>query len=161
MHLYLCRHGMAEGARSGRSNRERELTRQGRVNMAREAAVLKRIGWDIEHVFTSPLVRAQQTAGILAPAFDLEPEPEPLLQLGCSPNDVEEVLGRHERLHHVMIVGHQPDLSAIIEHLTGHRLSIRPGGVAVVETDLFRAGLGHLVGFYDPDVLARLGESYE
>lgn len=159
MHIFLMRHGIAELARGGAGDRERALTERGREKMRRQAAVMRRIGWSIDHLVTSPYRRARQTAAVLAESLSVEAEPDELLGLGSVPGDVGELLRRYERLRGVCFVGHQPDLSSVVHFLTGHALNLRPGGLAVVEVQRFREGGGQLRGLYDPDVMERLAES--
>ena len=156
MQLYLLRHGMAEKQSAGGSDRERALTKAGRAQIRQLADGLKRLGWPLEHVYSSPYRRAKETAELVASVLGIRASFEDLLQLGSSPEDVEELLSRAD-YQHVMLVSHQPDLSRLTEHLTGRRLNMPTAGLAVVECAQIQAGRGQLVSLYDPTTLRHLG----
>ncbi len=65
MEFYIVRHGIAEGYAAG-GDAERALTEEGRTKIAEVAAGLARAGVEIDHLYSSPLLRARQTAEILA-----------------------------------------------------------------------------------------------
>ena len=82
-------------------------------------------------VFCSPLLRARETAGPIARAAGLAPEPDERLAPGAAADDVRElVAGRGET---VVVVGHQPDCSEIVLALTGSEHEFGPGAVVEVE----------------------------
>src|SRR5262245_6116006 len=69
MKLYLVRHGKAQTADGSIADEARQLTPDGRKRLETEAQALARIGVDPAHIFSSPRVRAQQTAEIIATAL--------------------------------------------------------------------------------------------
>src|SRR4051812_3404647 len=71
MHLLIIRHGIAE---DGSPDEARALTEKGRRRMRKIAAGLRRIVPALEVPATSPLVRARETAEIVAHQYDLKPE---------------------------------------------------------------------------------------
>src|SRR5512132_2307889 len=72
--LYLVRHGVAEERGDAwPDDSKRPLTDDGMARMRKAARGLARLGVGLDLVLTSPLVRARQTAEILAGA--LEPRP--------------------------------------------------------------------------------------
>ena len=156
MQLYLLRHGTAERQSAGASDRERALTEAGRAQVRQLADGIKRLGWPLERIYSSPYRRASETAELLASTLGVQASFEGLLQLGSSPEDVEELLSRADH-QHVMLVGHQPDLSRLSKHLTGRRLNLPTAGLAVVEYARGQAGRGQLVSLYDPITLRYLG----
>jgi len=64
--LYLVRHAVAEEPAAGVADEARRLTKRGRKRFARLVRQLTGAGMDIDLVATSPLIRARQTAEILA-----------------------------------------------------------------------------------------------
>jgi len=64
MKLYLLRHATAVDV--ALSDAERELTREGREEARIAGAALAELGVKVSHILTSPLVRARQTAEIVA-----------------------------------------------------------------------------------------------
>lgn len=160
MRLYLMRHGVAEDAGFGQADRDRALTEHGRDRLAGQAAALRRLAWPVDRVVTSPVLRARQTAEVIAPVFGLEPKLDERLGLGASP---EAYLAAAVEAHgeHVLLVGHQPDLETAIYFLTGAVSKVRKGTIAVIDLGRSRMGGGRLRGLYDPDELALLGSPFK
>lgn len=156
MVLYFMRHGLAEHASPGQSDRDRALTSKGIERVRRQAEALERVGWPIARLVSSPLRRARQTADLVAHTLGLEVEQDELLACGSRLADVVEVCGRVPDVQHVLLVGHQPDLARHVYELTGAKVAVRKGTIAVVEAQRIRPGRGRLVGLYDPEVLAAL-----
>ena len=156
MRLYLMRHGIAEDAAPGQSDRERALTVRGREKLAQQVAALRVLAWPMEKLVTSPVLRARQTAEAIAPAFGLTPIEDGRIGLGASP-DAYLAAARDADGDHVLLVGHQPDLEIAIYFLTGASVRVRKGTIAIVDLDRLRREGGRLRGLYDPDELALLG----
>jgi phosphohistidine phosphatase len=74
---------------------------------------------------TSPKVRARETADLVCRALGLEPEED--RRLGGGPFDPREVAGDDED---VLLVGHDPDFSLAVNHLTGAQVRLKKGGLA-------------------------------
>ena len=114
MRLYLVRH--AEAA-PGDPDELRPLTPGGR-DQAR--ALGKRLFSEDAVpavILTSPLLRARETGGEIAKAFDIESEPDERLAPGATVEDLREAVeGRGDQ---VIVVGHQPDCGRIAAALTG------------------------------------------
>lgn len=144
MRIVLVRHGLAEDraefAKVGHSDDARPLTDRGRSRMRRSGQGLKRMVETIEIIGTSPYLRAMQTAEILHMQY-----PEAALQMlsGLAPDagvkPVMDWLREQDTMLTVALVGHEPDLSRLVAHLTtgGARpfTSLAKGGVCVLDTD--------------------------
>ncbi len=156
MVLYLFRHGIAGGAPPGQGDVARALTPEGVQRLKLQAAALQRAGFHVDWLVSSPLVRARQTAEVLAPALGATPEIDTLLKPGCTLNDVAELVARRPEAGRVMLVGHQPDLGRLVRMLTGSNAKIRTGTMAVIDAQALRPSGGLLLGLYDPEVVARL-----
>jgi phosphohistidine phosphatase len=130
MRLYLVRH--AEAA-SGDPDEARPLTPEGRRQAARVGDRLAQASPRPAAVLTSPLLRARETAALLAAPLGLEPEPDERLAPGATAADVRAaVAGRGEEP--VVVVGHQPDCGRIAVELTGGaEPAFPPGGVAEID----------------------------
>jgi phosphohistidine phosphatase SixA len=123
MHVYVVRHGEAA---PGEPDELRRLTPNGREQARRLRAEL---GTSFDAVLSSPLLRARETAELVA---GRTPEPDERLAPGATADDVRAaVAGRGDR---VLVVGHEPDCGRIVAALTGEQVrSFRPCGHAVVE----------------------------
>jgi phosphohistidine phosphatase SixA len=131
MRLYLVRH--AEAA-PGDPDELRPLTHEGR-RQARELAK-RMLSEDAAPavILTSPLLRARETGGELARAFDIESVPDERLAPGASIDDVRAAV--EDRGKQVVVVGHQPDCGQIAAALTGGPEPRFPaGGLVVLELD--------------------------
>ncbi len=126
MRLILVRHAKAA---SGDPDALRPLTQEG-LEVA-QALGAELGGLRPDAVVSSPLLRARQTATPIAEAAGVELDLEPLLSPGATPADIRTVAeGRGEL---VVIVGHQPDLSAAVHALSGADVPFSPGAFAEVE----------------------------
>ncbi len=125
MKLLLIRHAIAEEredfARTGKDDRLRPLTDDGRKKMRRNAKGLREIVPEIDLLATSPLTRAAQTAAILDSVYgglseveieELAPEASPDAFLGWLKRQVEE-----KDREIIAAVGHEPSLGHIFTWL--------------------------------------------
>ena len=137
--LLLLRHGIAADPGPDGNDVARPLTAAGR---RRTRAVLQRLVQRqlvCDRLFSSPLVRARQTAELavatqLAPAIELA---EPLAPGGDAQTWLHELGGQHS-LHgqSLVLVGHEPDLSSLAASLIGASascLQLKKAGVAVLQ----------------------------
>jgi len=77
MKVIFVRHGEAQGNRDGvvmGARLDLPLTEKGREDARETAAVLRGSGFEIDHVVSSPLVRALETAKIIVEELGLERE---------------------------------------------------------------------------------------
>ena len=81
--LFFLRHGIAEDQPSkGNRDADRALTKEGIVSMQLSARGMVRIGLQLDHLVSSPLTRAIQTAEIVGKALVLRPRVEAALAPG-------------------------------------------------------------------------------
>lgn len=138
MRLLVVRHAIAFDREEWQgADDERPLTDEGRKKMKRVARGLTRLVERLDLLGASPLVRAQQTAGIVAAAYgDLRITTVPALAPGEPPKALAHwLLGlRHDT---VAVVGHEPHLSGTVAWLlTGterHVLELKKGGACLLD----------------------------
>lgn len=136
MKCYLVRHGQAVDATAWpRSDDERPLTDKGRTRMERAATSLATLDLEIEAIVASPLLRARQTAEIIARELRLAGRLTQDARLGgrFGPESLAEILAEHATAGAVMLVGHEPGMSTTIESLCGGAVAFKPGSVACIE----------------------------
>ncbi|HEY8080035.1 MAG TPA: phosphohistidine phosphatase SixA, partial [Labilithrix sp.] len=120
MKLYVMRHGPAEDDSPTGRDADRALTGPGRERVRDVAKALVDADEAPLAIVSSPLVRALQTAEIVAAVAKVEApvevrrEMEPGAQaLGL----VEELFAAKRK--RVMVVGHEPDVSDLVARLVG------------------------------------------
>lgn len=163
MKLLLVRHAAAvpRGA-AGVSDDDRPLTPKGVKKFRKAAKGLARIVSAPDVLLTSPLPRARATAEIAARAFGrVEPEIEPVLAHG-SVDKIVAVLDKHPGSATVAIVGHEPELSAVLGRLLGaphsEGFAFKKGGAALVDLADGPSGSGVLIWFLKPKILRALAD---
>lgn len=143
MRILIVRHAIAEDriafAATGKDDGLRPLTTKGIERMQQAARGIKHIQPSLQLLAHSPLVRAIQTADILAEHYPktqrlelkaLAPSPTPeqaITQLPPLPNDAT-----------IALVGHEPDLSELIGWLTTGScesfVELKKGAACLLET---------------------------
>lgn len=134
MRVYVIRHGHAIPHHGPVPDAARWLHAEGRQILTGAGAALRDAGVRFDAVLSSPLVRAVQTAELLAAAVGYGDAVEALLALAPdgSPGTVANELP--SRGLSVAAVGHEPSISALAGHLAGRRLgAFRPGQVVCIE----------------------------
>ena len=157
--LYFIRHGLAEDrGEQWPDDAKRPLTEEGISRARKQARGLARLGVSFDIVLTSPLVRARQTAEIVAAAFDPRPyfvQVESLAPGGAYQAILAD-LEKHARKTRVAIVGHEPDLGELAARLIGarHAIAFKKGAVCRIDVDaLPPGGPGALRWFMTPKML--------
>ena len=132
MRLYLLRHGEADWPDWEGEDDDRPLTKAGQKEMHRVGEFLVRQKVKVSVVLASPLPRATQTADIAAEHLKVRAHEETLLSPGCKKEDLVRILRKYpEQI--LMLVGHEPDLSLLVEALTGGRVKMPKAGLALVD----------------------------
>jgi phosphohistidine phosphatase len=124
--LYLLRHGDAEHGDG--EDATRRLTAKGERQAEAAGRALAAMGASLDACLTSPKVRAAETARLACRALGIEPEPTEELR-GGSFDGPAIAAGRGSAL----LVGHEPDFSAEVARLTGARVKLKKGGLAIVD----------------------------
>lgn len=160
MNILIVRHGIAEEVSPDGSDESRALTEEGRKKMKEEAAGFARLGLKVQRIFSSPLVRAQQTAEFLAVEFKLKVETMKELAPGNPPARVAERLRQFRKEEGVMLVGHEPNCSELASYLllgsNGLNIEFKKGAICVIESRDAAAGTGDLLVHLSPSALRAL-----
>jgi len=166
--LYLVRHAIAEDRSDSGRDADRRLTAQGIAKMRRACAGLSRLGVAPDRVYTSPLVRARQTAELLCETLapSTTPKTLPALAPGGARN-VPAALRALPEAGAVALVGHEPDLGQLTALLIGcppgaGSIEFKKGGVAAIELGALPPELpGTLCWLLTPRQLRALGTAGE
>jgi len=154
MRLYFLRHGIAEDLAS--SDFDRELTKRGRARLANAAKVIKQLGARPSLIYTSPRLRSLQTAEIIAEELDIGLTVSEAVNFGFSLSDVQRLTRDMTYDDEVMFVGHNPDMSDLVNELTGSDVAMKKGGLARVDVYDDEAARGELVWLIAPKVFDAL-----
>jgi phosphohistidine phosphatase len=137
-----------EFAETGESDELRPLTRDGKREMKKIAKGIRKIVKKIDILATSPLVRARQTAGIVADEMEMdEAEVTDTLKPESALEDFEKWAGLYAHQDLLAIVGHEPHLSSLVTWLISgkreSRIELKKGGACLIE---FEAEAKHDAG---------------
>lgn len=143
MYICLMRHGKAEPYRDGQDDSGRVLTSRG-IQDVRDMAALARKWWPggTIRIWTSPLIRACQTADIMSQS--LQPA---AIRTDCYIGD-GDLSGLYEELKALpetdtlLIVGHQPYLDRWTEAWTGSPAGFKTASMALVSYDPYDGNFG-------------------
>src|SRR5688500_1510086 len=94
--LWLLRHGEAVPHES-KPDADRELTARGERQALAAGEGLARLGVEFSACYTSPKVRAVQTAQLACKALNIEPEERGELENGFDADDARELLLGHDK----------------------------------------------------------------
>jgi phosphohistidine phosphatase len=156
MRLYFIRHGIAEVG-NGIEDFERKLTKAGVEQMRTGAQVMAKLKVKPAHIYTSPRVRARQTADIVAQALGVQVEVHPDVDYEFNLQVVETLTAGLDDAAEVMFVGHEPSFSETVGELTGGNVIMKKGGLARIDVSSREPLRGSLVWLIAPRVFEMLG----
>jgi phosphohistidine phosphatase len=157
MKLYVMRHGPAEDQADSGLDGDRALTTAGRDRVRAVAKLLADEDESPLTIYTSPLVRCVQTAEIVAVATKVGErggtvEARRELAPGGDLPRLTTALAQKQQPR-VMLCGHEPDVSLIIGHLLGERMTDPFQKAMVVGLQLREGGDVRLRFVLDPKAL--------
>ena len=162
MRLYVMRHGVAMDRHdpAAPSDPERPLTADGSERTRLAVLGLVRLGVHVERVLTSPYLRATQTAAIAAEPLGVPRGAIETLDALAPEQPVDAAVAVIEAAgaRSTLLVGHAPELDALIARLVGATqplTALKKAGVAVL--DVRGPSGGRLLAVYEPKVLRQLG----
>src|SRR3954452_4222513 len=132
--LWLIRHGDAE-PHGARHDADRRLTAKGEKQARMAGEALARLGLEFAAVYTSPRVRARDTAHLAAEALKADPVIHQPLSAGFDAAEARALLAAARGGARLLLVGHEPDFSQTVHDLTGARIDLKKGGIAGVRVD--------------------------
>jgi phosphohistidine phosphatase len=167
MELYVLRHAIAvdRGSPEYPDDSRRPLTRKGARRMRRGVRGLARTGTRLDLVLSSPYTRARETAEIVVEVMGGSDRLEFFQPLAAEvPPDqtIRQLQRRCEGLDSVLLVGHEPQLSAIGSLLlsgdSGLALELGKGGAYRLSVDVLQPGTAVLDWWLTPKQLRKLGK---
>jgi phosphohistidine phosphatase len=130
--LWFLRHGDAE-PHGTRPDHARRLTPRGERQSVEAGVALKRLAVKPAVIFTSPKVRARDTAVLAARELGLEAVEHGALASGFEASEALALArAPYDTPGAVVLVGHEPDFSQVVHDLSGARIDLKKGGIAAV-----------------------------
>jgi phosphohistidine phosphatase len=138
--LSLLRHAKSSWSAARLKDIERPLNERGEAAAPRMGAFMARHGLVPELVLCSPAVRTRQTLDLVLPRLKASPEIiyDNTLYLGAPAAMLKRLRKVSAKVHHAMIVGHNPGLQALALMLAGDG---GEGGLEALAEKLPTAGL--------------------
>jgi phosphohistidine phosphatase len=137
MRIYLVRHSEAVDRVPPMSDATRYLSARGRVSFREMACRFRDAGGLPTRMFTSPLIRAVQTAEILSETlrYDGDVVVDPRLSPGFDLAKLNSVLDDCPSEREIAFVGHEPDLGDILTRLLSlsQGYAMRKGAIAALD----------------------------
>jgi phosphohistidine phosphatase len=137
--LWLLRHAEAE-PHGTRPDSDRRLTPRGERQARAAGVAIQRLAVAFDEVLFSPKVRAHATAQLAAEGWsarqrELLREHPPLAGGFDASRAIDALTGVPAQDGRLLLVGHEPDLSLTVGELTGGRIDLKKGGLAVVRLE--------------------------
>ena len=157
--LYIVRHAIAaERGSDWPDDSKRPLTEEGISRFKEVVKGLRRLDVEIDEIFTSPLVRAKQTAELLAAGLNGKSPVKVLdaLAPGHTSSSLMTQLARVAKRRRIAVVGHEPELGELAAHLigAGRAVAFKKGGVCRIDLgSLSSKRAASLVWLLPPSVL--------
>ena len=154
--LYLLRHADAGDPETWDGpDAARPLSPKGEKQSERLGRLLAGIGFRPDAVLSSPKLRASQTADIVAGQLGVPVTLDERLASGVHVTDVEAILRDAGDARRVVLVGHDPDFSSLLQSLcVARNIEMKKGALARI--DVVRPtgpGRGELRWLVPPDLL--------
>jgi phosphohistidine phosphatase len=152
--LYFLRHGLADWPDWRKPDDQRPLTEEGVKKMKASARTIAKLDLGLTLILSSPLVRARQTAEIVADRLGLKVTVHPALGVGFSTARLAGLLGECGDHKALLAVGHEPDLSEVIAGVVdGGKIVMKKGSLARIDMHSVEPLNGSLVWLLAPKVL--------
>src|SRR5262249_18697267 len=170
MELYIIRHAVAEplGKRNEFSDEKRMLTDEGRERMRVAARGLRKQGGELDLLLTSPLIRAAETAEIVAAALEVgkkQIRQTTNLPPGAAAGELLAEIRTLPGVESLALIGHEPDLSSLISRIiqtdvSALSIQLKKGSVCCINiTETVPALRGELMWLLTPRQLRLLSKA--
>jgi len=156
MQLFIVRHGHASWPQWEGRDEDRPLTPEGTRLTRAEGEALARRGLKPDLILHSPLIRAQETARLIAEGLGCldRLQKSSFLQPGFNYNRLSKLLSEHAERESLMLVGHAPDVAKMVEKLTEKVVQFKVGAIAQIQIEsLDDTPPGTLVWSASPELL--------
>jgi phosphohistidine phosphatase len=147
MNVFILRHGIAvePGDRRYPNDADRPLTAEGKARLKTTAAAMLKLALRFDVLISSPYRRARETAEIVAEGLKVKTTLSELLEPDGSITELaKHVNGLKPRPENVLLVGHEPHLSALASlFISGENhpiLNLKKGGLIKLQATTLKPG---------------------
>lgn len=154
MKIYLIRHAEAIDYETNtvKDDEYRFVTPKGRSITRKVAKTLKEEFKDLDKIFTSPLIRAVQTAEIIATRLKFRNDVELVNELkNESPtSSLQQLLNNNSNLNSTALVGHEPKMGILVKFFSDKNdlNDFGKSSVCLIDFDLVRQE-GKFIWYFD------------
>jgi len=138
MQIFILRHGEAESHEARKADAARALTSKGKSEVRRVLSLARGANLNPNYVFSSPLLRARETAAIVRKLFGTKNlvETKSLLP-SANPQAMWKELAAMKNAKQVLLAGHEPHLSNLIRFLLGAPVvvDLKKGALVRIDCD--------------------------
>jgi phosphohistidine phosphatase len=163
MNLYILRHAEAVSSVPSGMDSDRYLTENGKAKMREYASGLKTLDISFDIIYSSPYIRAVETAEITAEVFKFKDKIKLTehLEPGCNLDPLFTLLSKHKPDSNILLVSHEPLVSYLFSTLIfgkpNGNIDYKKCGFCCIEINQFPpAGLGSLKYYLPPKILKAL-----
>jgi phosphohistidine phosphatase len=154
MRLYFLRHGIAQDRTPDLPDAGRTLVPAGIEKIERLAKRLTDFEVKPLVIYSSPLIRAKQTAEIVAKQHGIKLVLRDSLGYDFDHEAMQAIVDEHAEDEDIMVVGHEPGMSTTISYIIGGgNITLKKGGLAYVDLSSKNPLQGTLVWLISPKVL--------
>ena len=160
--LFLLRHARTQDKQPGQKDIERILSAIGLQNATRMGMNFKKKQIQFDIIICSPAERTKTTALLIAEQIKYDTSKihfnEEIYEASAR-TLLQVVLQLKDEWNQVLLVGHNPSISYLAEHLTHNEIgNITPCGVVEIKFDIeqwadISEGTGEMVGYEYPELL--------
>ncbi len=154
--LHFLRHAHAgDPAKWAGPDGQRPLSERGRRQAEALGRHLDALGQQFDLIVSSPMVRARQTAELVAARLGLTVVVDDRLAGGLGLSGLEGILSDHGNPRRPILVGHDPDFSDLVSRLAGATgIPMRKGAFARIDlTRPLAPGAGVLAFLLPPEMI--------
>jgi phosphohistidine phosphatase len=130
MKLYFIRHGKA--SYDAPTDELRPLLPEGIQQAQDLGEILKALGVQATKLYTSPRLRAKETAEQIGLALSIQPEINEACNFSFSLQKALKLAEGHSDNAEILFVGHNPSMSDVVTEATGAIVDLSTGGAACV-----------------------------
>lgn len=149
MELIFLRHGEAQSFAP--KDNERKLTTNGRLSIENLANSLKNRSESFDFIFSSPVIRAHETALIISDILNINDKLilDNRLSCGAGFSEIRDILNENKSINSALFVGHAPDLEIIAQELLGltEQPNFKTGGCMKLSCSFLRPRTAKLIYF--------------